>query len=431
MHALGVAASTPFLRLAPFIVSTFGNWSLVRVPLSNWSSVAWNLNGVEDIVFNTDSLNRQCVIDNVMLVDLSEPKVLPLPVAGLTPYGTGSFLNSTLSTTLHITFETSYIISFQLSKAFDVISVRNTSNYILTSSSDFTYAAGVSPLDQGSSIRFTGWDVYGTVLQTFTVYLQFPWRFCVGCTYSLTVGTSLTDVAYNPVATTILSGVYADTRMVPYVQVNQEGYTSSSVKVAYMSGYFGDLGGLVLAVGAQSSIYRRDKWSLIWYKMQVQPASLNVTLRAVAIASETMAFAAGDGGTILSFNSTLSVWQQMISLVTVNLRACDFGPLGNGVIVGDNGTVLVFPANCSLVSSCQWQLFSPPASLVLGRSLYAVIALADGSLIIAGVPLINYNRMKSWLLLMNLISEKFLALPGFVTVPRSIKVEGDLDLLTR
>ncbi len=98
----------------------------------------------------------------------------------------------------------------------------------------------------------------------------------------------------------------------------------------------------------------------------------------------------GDSGTILSLNSSSGVWEPLAPLVAVTLRAIDIGPLGNGVIVGDNATVLMM-APLTDVSSCNsgacfWVPFSPalPWSLSLGRSLNAVIALADGSVVVTG-----------------------------------------------
>lgn len=153
-----------------------GSWARVRIPLKNFTTPTWALGGVESLVFNTDSEYRECVVDNIALVDLAAPTLGPVVV------------------------ETWDTISFEVSKRFSLQTAHNLSLYRLHSDLpqqgeaeetsaygqiDHRYAVegGVSPVDSGAAIQPTGWNAEDILQSRYAITLVFPHRLKEGARY--------------------------------------------------------------------------------------------------------------------------------------------------------------------------------------------------------------------------------------------------------
>jgi len=333
---------SPVVMLFPHAESTAealaGNFTRVRINLlDHFVTDGWSLGGVEQLVFNTDSLNRQCVIDNVALLDLVRPTL----IGG-------------------VEIHSSDIISIDVSKSPDRNSAKVFSNFAL-STVDSPAVNGtiqvVHPIDVGTLVQVAGWNDENSILSSNRLYLKFRSPFVVNRTYSLACGEGFQDSAFNALVPTVKNFTYTDDVIVDSIQVNQEGYTRYSSKIAFVNGYFTDMGSSVYIVGSNATIYYRDKFTMQWVAMMTPESVQHVSLFAVAALSESNAYAVGENGTILHYDGNGAFqWtvcdvvfpetEMPISpshVVASSLFAIDFGLSGNGVIVGSVGVVLYLP----------------------------------------------------------------------------------------
>lgn len=206
------------------------------------------------------------------------------------------------------------------------------------------------------------------------------------------------------------SFVYTENRVSTALQVNQEGYLSHSRKIAYVNGYRTDVGSAVFAVGSGCSIWsRRKHHPSLWDRMKTpaQCAKRNVTLHAVAALSETEAFAVGTNGTILRLrvsNADGGEWlpanlsSAACDAITTDttLLAIDFGPLGEGYIVGTGSIVL---HRVGGDDAAVWHLLLPPTMYLLvpePPSLRSVWTAADGTMVAVGESVALKWQHREW-----------------------------------
>jgi hypothetical protein len=378
-----ISSLTNIVNLLPYAESVAeaeaGNFTRVRIPLTAFLNTTWKLGGVEFMSFNLDSLSRQCVIDNVALIDLQPPEV-----GAVTP-------------------ETATVISLSISKRFDPATPRDLSLYALTNNAT---GESVRPVDGGSLHQVTGWNKEYTKQMSYVLFLQFERPLQEGVSYTLTVGTGFTDAAFNALAAAAArSFVYSEYRVSGAVQANQEGYLQYGPKRAYADYYLADLGGAVFAVGSGCSAFYRDKATRRFLPME-SPAACRgggVTLYDVAALSEACAYAVGSSGTLLHFNGSIYAANQSlewkdVSIASVSksttLYAIDFGQNGLGVAVGSDGTILWLPAG-----QTRWERFSPyPSTSLLPADavLRAVFVAVDGTVVAAGGGLLLSFYRGAW-----------------------------------
>jgi hypothetical protein len=354
-------------------------WTRIRIPLQDLASSTWNLGGVESMLFYAAGLPIQCSVDNIALLDLTPLKIISTEVG----------INSAT------------VISFNVSKAHDIRSARNLTNYYLVSSgttSDANYQKHVHPVDAGSSRRILTFNVEDSPVNSNTIYLKFSLPMIHGQSYTLYIGSALLSGSLNPTASKTFSFTYKDDHLVSSFQLNQQGFLPYQPKVAYVNDYFGDLGSAVFVVGSGGSIYSRDRNHETWKKHAVLNGQFTATLRAVAVINEMDAIAVGDQGSILRYDGTH--WQRMISGTTSTLRSIKINTKGEGFIVGDGNTILYLSSVFD--DTAVWTPFaSPPTTTfpqVVGKIFRSVAVFLDNSMIIGGDGLILMYWNQQWFL---------------------------------
>jgi hypothetical protein len=359
-----------------------GNWTRVRIPLEKFLNSTWTLGGVEYILFNLDSQNRKCTLDNVALIDLVPP------IIG------------------NVSIHTGNIISFNVSKRFDVTTARNASLFSVCRS-DINPCQPIAPIDGATSVEVTGFNSEYSKLMTHVLFLKFENSFVEGARYTLRIHATFEDAARNSLLQDVFRHfTYSEYRVAKSIQVNQEGYLQHGSKIAYVDQYFMDMGSAVFAVGSKCSVYTRDKFTMAWHKMSA-PATCTangVILNDVGALSESSAYAVGTNGTILFYNGSLYgsqidyAWRVVKAATpptsSVTLHAIDFAPNGTGVIVGTSATILYLS-----YGSDEWVKFSPfpsTALLPLTTKLRDVYMSFDGTVVIVGDEILLAYYRGSW-----------------------------------
>ncbi len=287
----------------------------VRIPLSVFRTANWDLGNVETLQWNTDPDRRVYFVDRIKLYRTT-------PLAVIKEGEWAPFPES--DKVLRLTFDSRYLEQ----------SARNTENYTISSASDPDYQDPQHPVDIGIHFRVRGFTASKVPLTRHSVFLDLPKPLKEGMTYSLNV-SGVEDEFCNQIRSTEVSLKYDDrTLLNPNIKINQEGYLPDSVKVGYVGGYLGDLGGCVWAVG-RNGIILRWRNGVGWEKINA-PADKN--LRSASGLREDDIFCVGDGGRILHWNGYQ--FSSVESPTTNDLTCVAFGPQGIGWAVGKNGVTL-------------------------------------------------------------------------------------------
>ncbi len=317
---------------------------IVRVPISALKTNTWQLDGVEAFVFSTDNQNRNFVVDNIVLRDSTPPSII------------------------NVVSETQNIIRIEFSEWFSIPSIRNPSNYKLTSLSDSDYQTSRSPIDTGAWVRFQTYNGTSSsaVKNNYQVFIKMDKNFKSNSVYSLSI-SNITDISDNLINPVTMSFTYNDYNLNTHLKVSQVGYLPESPKYGFVADYFGDLGGGTWAVGNQGTIYYYDK--LMGWVQQSSPSTQQ--LNAVSGTREDDIWAVGNAGTIIRFNGT--GWNSVTSPVTSNLNSIYFDEKNIGWVVGDNGVILKY--------NNSWQIYPSPTTRNLREVSYQTIVGDSGTVL--------------------------------------------------
>lgn len=358
-------------------------WTLVRIPLTRFVTKDWDLAGAEWVVFNVDSQSRQCVIDNVYLRENKGPVVVGVEMV------------------------TSTVIRVQTNKYFDLSSARTLSNYVVTMQGT---TSCMSPVSIGLVYRFQNFKPDSFVGKSnYYIYLSFSSSdsssllTCRGADTGVDlIVANVTDPAGNDMNRTVLR-IPCQVQPTTAIKVNQLGYLPNRPKLAYVGDYFGDLGGGVWAVGSKASIWSWSRVAGVFTKVSASAlpsAVAGLSFYAVAANSEADVWVVGQRGVILHYDGV--AWTSITSPTTHDLRAIDFGPTRQGVIVGDGGTILTFVASTAGDSGGSWVVDSSYDGTVNLRCAWvgfsSVYVGGDGGLIMYKTPknLFTSSSTTSW-----------------------------------
>ncbi len=292
-----------------------GAYRRVTIPLSLLKTREWDLGNVESIQWSADPESRTCFVDRIKLHQTTAPFLI-------TQGEWAPFAESNNS--LRLTFSAPYMEN----------TAGDPRNYTIYSDSDPYYKVPKHPTEVGLHFRVFGFTTSKAPLTRYSAFISLPQPLRNG--FSYTVGVSgIKDKFCNQIRSTDVSFYYDDKTIVnPNIKVNQEGYLPDSLKIGYVGGYLGDLGGCAWAVGRNGATFQwRNNTG--WKRIE---APSNKNLRAAAGTREDDVFCVGDSGEILHWNgATLSVIE---SPTTTDLLSVSFGPQGIGWAVGKNGVIL-------------------------------------------------------------------------------------------
>ena len=287
----------------------------VTIPLSSLRTAEWDLGNVESILWSVDPDSRTYFVDGIKLNQTEAPFLITQGEWAPFPESSNS---------LRVTFSAPYLEN----------TARDPKNYTIHSDSDPYYKIPKHPTEVGLHFRVFGFTSSKAPLTRHSAFISLPQPLRNGFSYTLGVG-GIEDKFCNQMRSTDFRFDYDDQKIVnPNIKINQEGYLPNSIKIGYVGGYLGDLGGCAWTVGSKGAIF---KWQYNggWEKIEA-PSTNN--LRAVAGITEDDIFFVGDEGRILHWDGAkISVVE---SPTRNDLLSVSFGPQGIGWAVGKNGVIL-------------------------------------------------------------------------------------------
>lgn len=288
---------------------------LVRIPLKDLKTEAWDLGNVEYLAWNPDPERRVYYVDGIVLKQTEKPVLI-------TQGDDAPFPES--STVLRITID----------RRWQEPTVRNLQNYSLTSRTDPAYRHPVHPEGVGLEYRVRGFSPSAVPQVTFRVYLEIPHPLKTGADYTLHV-KGIADEFCNIMEPTNVALHYDDGKLVNgNIKVNQEGYLIDAPKIGYVGGYAGDLGGGAWVAGENGTLYARTAGK-DWERFT---SPVDTALRGIGGIREDRIFCVGDRGTILQWDG--KEWSRMASPTTRDLLSVHFSATGTGWAVGVGGAIL-------------------------------------------------------------------------------------------
>lgn len=292
-----------------------GAYRRVTIPLSLLKTGEWDLGNVETIQWSVDPEGRSYFVDRIKLNRTTKP--ILIAQGEWAPFPESNNL-------LRLSFSAPYLEN----------TARDLNNYTICSESDPDYIDPKHPTEVGLHFRVFGFTPSKIPLTRYSIFIALPKPLKNACSYTIGV-KGIKDEFCNEMRSTDVDFFYDDKTIVnPNIKVNQEGYLPDSIKIGYVGGYLGDLGGCAWAVGRKGAIF---KWrnNAGWEKIEAQTSK---NLRAVAGVREDDVFCVGDEGQILHWNgASLSVIE---SPTKTDLVSVSFGPQGIGWAVGKNGVIL-------------------------------------------------------------------------------------------
>jgi len=305
----------------------------VRIPLSNFSTDKWDLGNVETLVWNSDPDRRTYYVDKIILRQ-TEPPALAAEGAHA-PYP-----------------ESSSVVRLTFSKRCDEKTLRELTNYTLTSLTDPSYEHPVHPKDVGIHYRVHGFTPSSVARIRLSVFLALPTPMKSGVTYRLRV-QGVADTFGNVMEPAEVVIDYDETTLLnTNIKVNQVGYLPDAPKVGYVGGYVGDLGGAIWAAG--------DKGTLVGWSHRSAPrqfdSGVTSTIRSISGTREDDLYCVGDAGLMLHWNG--ATWQRVELPTKADLQAVHFSSDGVGWAVGADGVSL----RCD---SGQWRMIATGSNSAL------------------------------------------------------------------
>ena len=306
---------------------------LVRIPLADLKTEAWDLGNVEFLAWNADPEQRVYYVDRIALRQEEKPVLIAEGMDAPFP-------------------ESSQVLRVTLSRRWHEPTIRNTAHYALSSETDPEYTDPVHPVNVGLRYRVRDFSSSAVPRVTYSVFLHFPQPLKRGGDYTLHV-KGIADEFCNIMEPAQAVVHYDDQTLVNgNIKINQEGYLCDSPKTGYVGGYLGDLGGGTWAADARGSLYawtHEKGWKRV-------SSPVLTALRGIGGIREDRLFCVGDGGVILCWDG--ASWNRMPSPTGQDLLAVHFGPTGIGWAVGTGGVSLRYDRG-------EWTLVSTPSQATL------------------------------------------------------------------
>jgi hypothetical protein len=194
--ALGLYAEPRDEPVKPTIGTS---WTKVRIPIPAFASPLWGLAGAEWIYFNSDSLNRRCWIDNMLMRENVGPYVIGIEkISGK-------------------------MLTIETNKYFELTSARDVQNYYLEDNSTSGKSSPLVPISAGLAYRFQGFKDNSLVSKSrYYIHLLFAEE--IDCTKALVFHMSnVTDPALNIMTPATIALSCPTTVLSKSIKVNQIG----------------------------------------------------------------------------------------------------------------------------------------------------------------------------------------------------------------
>lgn len=290
-------------------------YRLVKIPLSSFKTPDWDLGNVESLEWGIDPDRRTYFVDMMKLNQTTVPSIIT--DGEWAPFA-----------------ETNNILRLTFTNRWQEQSIRNLNNYTIYSVTDPSYHTPLHPVDIGLTFRVFGFSPSKVPYIRYSIFIRLPKPLRNGFSYTLGV-SGVKDEFCNQMHSIDIPLNYDDkTIITPNIKINQEGYLPEALKIGYVGGYLGDLGGGAWAVGQAGALFQ---WKIDhgWKKISVPTKK---SLRSIAGLREDNLYCVGDGGDILHWNGETFLKDE--SPTTNDLLSISFGPTGIGWAVGNDGVTI-------------------------------------------------------------------------------------------